>query len=320
MNRMLQDHWGKISQMMTRNALSRVGSLAISIAFITAGASVLSGQGFSGNTTTAAGNSTSVDSAAPPRGLIRSMVPGLNHSNVGKAYVNQPFGNNGNSGKLAQRPTPIPGTQPKLAAPPTPSATSNSVTQAIGINTPTNPGSNRSTNTTVTQASHLDPNRGINLDGIDISQKAQLKSKTQNEPPVAAIPGERHYTPPIQGSMYGLSSRENTIERLSRLEAFKSELERENEELRQLNAGLQTRMKEGQEQLISMIREIQSARKELVNSRNDLDRLRGDLQGLRDKIRIAEKEHAEMLQSMGPLLQQLLESDDVSVLPQRPTE
>jgi hypothetical protein len=41
---------------------------------------------------------------------------------------------------------------------------------------------------------------------------------------------------------------------------------------------------------------------------------------LREKVRLAEKEHSAVLQSMGPLLQQLLESDEVGALPPRPME
>jgi chromosome segregation ATPase len=113
---------------------------------------------------------------------------------------------------------------------------------------------------------------------------------------------------------------ETATERLIRMRDMVADLERENEELRQQNAGLQSRVKESQDQLVAGIRDVQNARKELSVARGDLDRLRSDMQALRDKVRIAEREYTAILQSLGPLLQQLFESDDVSALPPNPTE
>ena len=123
----------------------------------------------------------------------------------------------------------------------------------------------------------------------------------------------------MRGTLLGLNG-ETATERLLQMRTAALELERENEELRQQNAGLLSRVKESHDQLLAGVREIQLARKELTAARSDLDRLRNDLQSLRDKVRIAEREYSAVLQSMGPLLQQLLESDDVSALPPNPTE
>lgn len=169
---------------------------------------------------------------------------------------------------------------------------------------------------TVTQAGHhAEPNRGINRDGYEVPVRNNLP-----EPPTLSIsPMQRSAAPGVRGAYLGLQG-ETPLELSIRLKQDVQELERQNEDLRQANMNLQQRYDESQNHLLTVVREIQSARKDLELSRNDLERLRTELQNLQDKIRIAQKEHTELLQSMGPLLQQMLEADDVSSLPPSPME
>jgi hypothetical protein len=171
----------------------------------------------------------------------------------------------------------------------------------------------------IKQAGYVESTQGLTRDGLDPLLIQRRPRRNAPAPTIIMTPPDRGSLPPIRGSITGLSG-ETATERLIQMQNLKVDLERENDELRQLNAALQTRVKENQEQLIAAVKEIQSARRELSSSRTDLDRLRTDIQGLREKIKMAEKEHAGFLQSMGPLLQQLLESTDVSALPTNPPE
>lgn len=171
----------------------------------------------------------------------------------------------------------------------------------------------------VTTASHNDQYHGVTPDGADPILQRENRRRSPSAIPLLTSPAERAIPPGISGAHLGLKG-ETATERLLQMRSFATDLERENEELRQQNAVLLARAKEYQDQLNAGIREIQIARKELNLARSDLDRLRGDLQALRDKVRVAEREYSAVLQSMGPLLQQLLEADDVSALPPNPTE
>lgn len=173
----------------------------------------------------------------------------------------------------------------------------------------------------IKQASHQDPNRGLTPDGLDVTQVPQRPRRVRNLPPqIVTSPADRGTPPAPRGTLLNLNAGEMASERLLQMTTAVRELEFENDELRQQNAGLQTRVKEIQDQLTAATREIQIARKELNLAKNDLSRLRADIQSLREKVRTAENDHKAVLQSMGPLLQQLLEADDVVALPPNPTE
>jgi chromosome segregation ATPase len=163
--------------------------------------------------------------------------------------------------------------------------------------------------------------QGVTPDGADplLLKERRNSKRGPGSIPLITVPGERVVAPAASGELLGLKGTTAT-ERLLQMRAVSLELERENEELRQQNAGLMSRLKESHEQLAAGVREIQMARKELSVARGDLDRLKTDLQNLREKVRIAEREYSGVLQSMGPLLQQLLESDDLTGLPPNPSE
>lgn len=190
---------------------------------------------------------------------------------------------------------------------------------ATGRNSSIVQASSTGTDTGVTPASHANPMQGVTPDGADPLLLKERKKHGPNAIPIMTMPAERNVVPAASGELLGLKGVTAT-ERLLQMRAVAIDLERENEELRQQNAGLMSRLKESHEQLTAGVREIQMARKELGVARGDLDRLKTDLQNLREKVRIAEREYSAVLQSMGPLLQQLLESDDVSALPPNPTE
>lgn len=160
-----------------------------------------------------------------------------------------------------------------------------------------------------------DGNRSLNRDGVEVPPIANL-----TEPPSVSVSPNMRLTPPgVRGSILGLQG-ESILELSIRLKQDIQVLEQQNDELRRSNSSLQSRYDESQHHLLSVVREIQSARKDLEVARNDLDRLRNELTTLQDKIRAAQKEHTELLQSMGPLLQQMLESDEISSLPTSPME
>ena len=163
-----------------------------------------------------------------------------------------------------------------------------------------------------------DVNRGITRDGVDPLTITPLNPRKQPPPVVVGPAGGRMAPPGVRGALIGLNG-ETATERAIQLQNLRIELEQENEILRQQNLQLQARVKDTQDQLMAAAREIQIARKELMSARGDLDRLRSELQALREKFRMADKEHKGFLQSMGPLLQQLLESNDVTALPPDPT-
>jgi hypothetical protein len=164
-----------------------------------------------------------------------------------------------------------------------------------------------------------DPMQGVTPDGDDPIQLNQRRKRSPTSIPMMTTPMNRGALPGVRGALLGLNG-ESATERLLQLKEATAELERENEELRQQNVGLMARVKESHEQLTTGIREIQLARKEVATARGDLERLRSELQNLRDKVRGAEREYSAILQSLGPLLQQLVESDEVSALPPKPME
>lgn len=170
----------------------------------------------------------------------------------------------------------------------------------------------------VVQVSHYYPTDVVDRDGGDVSQLR--KPRRMPAPPlVTTNPADQATAPGIRGALFGLQGTTAT-ERLYQLQSQYAELQRENDELRRETASAMARLKESQDQMLGGAREIQIARKELSAARSDLDRLRNELQNLREKVRMAEKEHSAVLQTIGPLLQQLLESDEVSALPPKPVE
>ena len=134
-------------------------------------------------------------------------------------------------------------------------------------------------------------------------------------PPMPAFPSDRASPPSVLGSHLGLHPGETATERSLRLMSAIGELERHVENTTYENATLNAAVKERDDKLQMAIREIRAARKDLVTSREELDRLKREVESLREKVRSAEKDNAAVLQTMAPLLQQLLESDDVGTLP-----
>ena len=134
-------------------------------------------------------------------------------------------------------------------------------------------------------------------------------------PPMPAFPTDRMSPPSVLGSHLGLHPGETATERSLRLMSAIGELERHVENTTFENATLNAAVKERDDKLLMAVREIRAARKDLVTSREELDRLKREVESLREKVRNAEKDNAAVLQTMAPLLQQLLESDDVGTLP-----
>ena len=313
---------------MTPHAYQRAGLLVIAFALVTIDVSILQGQRDPDDIDV----ETSIVNSALAVQLKNEMnaieQPSAANPSTGKASINPPV--NPSVGTLPRRPARrtvqnlvmeprrlTPNSSAARTPPPytgkPPAYTGNQAPAA----SPTNPTGTK--NSAIIQASHMDPMQGLTRDGVDMQLKGQGRPRSQMMNSMVVTPSDRGGPLSATGSRYGAFG-ETPVERMSKMEAAVLDLERENDEIRQLNAGLQSRLKDSQDQLMSVIREVQSARKEMITARNDLDRLRHDLLSLREKIRAAQKEHSDVLQSMGPLLQQLLETDDVSLLPPNPSE
>lgn len=131
-------------------------------------------------------------------------------------------------------------------------------------------------------------------------------------PPInsgSSFPTERSRPPTIMGSHLGLHPGETATERSLRLMAAVGELERQVDAQGQRNAELTQTLSQRDEQLLTAIREIKSARKDVNSARDELERLRQQIKVLQDKVRDAERDNASLLQTLAPLLQKLLEND-----------
>jgi hypothetical protein len=261
----------------------------------------------------------------------RAPIPGTNpksylNNKPGTSYVKKPAATTSNAAATVSTPTafaapttsvPVTATQSPTAVV-TPTAMTPAVETPQATNQTSMPALATTGSTPVTPASHLDPLTVVDRDGGDATQLRKVR-RVQNTVVVTTSPAESNGPPGVRGALFGLSGTTAT-ERLFQLQNQFLTLQRESDELRRENAIMMSRVKESQEQLMAGVREIQLARKELTVARGDLDRLRNDLQNLREKVRMAEKEHSAVLQTIGPLLQQLLEVDEVSSLPPSPVE
>ena len=301
---------------------NRVWPLVIAVALIATNTSIMGGQPDSDEM-------IFVPPTVAPNAAIRQLNDSLvtpkptgRNSATGKASVAQPNGQRvsgvpkpANTSK-STRPTRTAAyaAEPErnyVARPPAANARSAASPIVQASSTAVDPG--------VTTASHLNPQQGLTLDGEDPILINQNRKRSPVNNPLVTTPMIVATRLVCAEPLLGLNG-ETATERLLQMRATTMDLERENEALRQQNAGLLSRVKEDHDQLAAGVREIQLARKELAAARSDLDHLRSDLQSLRDKVRIAEREYTAVLQSMGPLLQQLLESDDLGALPPNPTE
>ena len=292
--------------MMNTHAFQRAGVLVVALAFMLSSTAVVQADldelFFDLPVGAALDRSANSFKKATTAGSPTKATP---QSTAGKATI----GSTGTSAPTAQR-KPIPGTEPKAYI---------SRSQPVAPVTPTLRSVDATSGSQIKPAGHVEVAPGPTRDGVDpaLVEKRSLRHPIQ--PQQIMMPPTGGGRPGLRGLRTGLNG-ETATERLIQVEALKSEVDRENDELRQQFTLLQARYKESQEQLMTAAREIQAARKELSMARNDLDRLRGETQNLRERIRLAEKEHAGFIQSMAPLLQQILESTDVSALPPNPTE
>lgn len=138
--------------------------------------------------------------------------------------------------------------------------------------------------------------------------------------PTPLFPLDRNSPPSVIGSHLGLKPGETATERSLRLMSAIGDLERHVEDVTQQNAHWNVLVNQRDEKLQLAVREIRSARKDLAMAKDELERLKREVDGLRERVRNAEKDNAAVLQTMAPLLQQLLESDEVSSLPTQPVE
>lgn len=129
-------------------------------------------------------------------------------------------------------------------------------------------------------------------------------------PPGASYPTDRTRPPTIMGSHLGLLPGETATERSLRLMSAVGELERQVDGMGQRNAELNQLVKQRDDQLLLAIREIKSTRKEVQSARDELESLRQQVKALQEKVHGADRDNAALIQTMAPLLQKLLESDN----------
>ena len=129
-------------------------------------------------------------------------------------------------------------------------------------------------------------------------------------PPGMAFPTERMQPPTILGSHLGLLPGETATERSMRLMTTVGEMERQIDAMGQRNAELNQLVKQRDDQLLLAIREIKSTRKEVQTARDELEFLRQQVKALQEKVQGADRDNAALIQTMAPLLQKLLETDN----------
>ncbi len=172
----------------------------------------------------------------------------------------------------------------------------------------------------ITPASHLDlvPSEQPAATALEPNRLKFIRQPVK--PPALPLqtpsfPLDRNSPPAVVGSHLGLQPGETATERSFRLMSAIGDLERHVENITFENATLNAAVKEREDKLQLAAREVRAHRKDLLVSREELDRLKREVDGLREKFRSVEKDNAAVLQTMAPLLQQLLESDDVGALP-----
>ena len=87
------------------------------------------------------------------------------------------------------------------------------------------------------------------------------------------------------------------------------ELERQVESLQQRNAELTELVRQRDEQLMIAVREIKSTRKDVSTARDELEHLRDRVKALQEKVTTNERDTTALLQTVAPLLNQLLDSE-----------
>lgn len=178
------------------------------------------------------------------------------------------------------------------------------------------------TDRAVVPASHVDVDSGARsstpTSEPNVWGLPQWPSGRSSPVPTMTTSLDRTKPPAITGSHLGLRPGETATERALRLMATVAELERANEELSQRDATMAALVQQRDDKLAQATREIKSARRELSLAREQLERLQAQTQELQKKIRAAERENTAMLQSIAPLLHQLLETDASETPPPKP--
>jgi hypothetical protein len=135
---------------------------------------------------------------------------------------------------------------------------------------------------------------------------------TPMNPPGSPYPTERLQAPTILGSHLGLLPGETATERSIRLMNLINDRDQQLEGLSQRNTELSQMVKQRDDQLLLAIREIKSTRKEVQTARDELEYLRQQVKALQEKVHGADRDNAALIQTLAPLLQKLLESDNNS--------
>lgn len=295
---------------MNSQALQRVTSLVIAIALVMIDTNAVRGQ-------------RDVDPAPGPIGpksQVRRQVKQANATAM-KPQANQMAPAAAQVGKTTVKQASatkqvVPASAQVMATDPVKSETTAGTPAAPKVTSASTSG----TGSVIKQAGYEESTKGITADGVDPLLLEKKQRLHQQQPSAMMTPPSMGNVPMVHGALMNLRPGEAASERLIQAQMVIANLEREAQELRQIQTQLQAKLKERDEQLLTAIREIQLARKEVGTARVDLDRLKGEVQSLREKARVSEKEHESLLRSMGPLLQQLLDGNEVSALPPHPPE
>ncbi|MDB5343593.1 MAG: hypothetical protein JWP89_1970 [Schlesneria sp.] len=133
---------------------------------------------------------------------------------------------------------------------------------------------------------------------------------TPLNPPGSPYPTERLQAPSILGSHLGLLPGETATERSIRLMNLINDRDQQIDGLSQRNSELSQMVKQRDDQLLLAIREIKSTRKEVQTARDELEYLRQQVKALQEKVHGADRDNAALIQTLAPLIQKLLESDN----------
>lgn len=156
------------------------------------------------------------------------------------------------------------------------------------------------------------------LPGIPIPFVKPHPSDSLISPP--SVPTDRTAPPSVLGNHLGLRPGETATERSLRLMSAIGDLERQLEDALQVNASLSHQIQQRDEKLQLAVREIRAARKDVAAAKEEVERLKREIDDLSEKVRSAESDNAAVLQTIAPLLQQLIESDEVGSVPTKPLD
>ncbi|MBM4077857.1 MAG: hypothetical protein FJ267_19685 [Planctomycetes bacterium] len=196
-----------------------------------------------------------------------------------------------------------------LGLSPTPDATMNSGSQVVTVSS--NEFNTENPRLGFVTNRNADPNHLNSVLGKEPGGKVVVPSQPSNQP----------NPPTTVGRHLNLLPHETASERLLKLMDVLAEKDRQIESLSLQETGLNELIRQKDEKLQAAAREIRQARRDVANAQEQLDQLKQSVRSLHEKVQTSERENAEVLRTLTPLLQQLLnDEDEVAPMPTQVSE